>query len=224
MGSRTSTAAASAASRGRDERRHGLLGHGSLLTITSYANRTSVVLRGKWVLENLLGTPPPAPPPNVPPLEENDAGAAPTSLREKMEQHRSNPVCASCHVEMDQLGFALEHFDAIGRWRETDGGASIDAAIDWADQTIASPRAFREALAGRGAQFVQTVVEKLLTYALGRGVNYYDAPLVRQLVHDLERDDYRWSPLIHGITASMPFQMRRAAAAQQSIPAADDGG
>ena len=207
-----------------DERRHGLLGHGSLLTITSYANRTSVVLRGKWVLETLLGTPPPAPPPNVPPLEEHDAGAAPTSLREKMEQHRSNPVCASCHVEMDQLGFALEHFDAIGRWRETDGGASIDAAIDWADQTIASPRAFREALAGRGTQFVQTVVEKLLTYALGRGVNYYDAPLVRQLVHDLERDDYRWSSLIHGITASMPFQMRRASAAQQSIPAADDGG
>ena len=118
-----------------DDRRHGLLGHGSLLTITSYANRTSVVLRGKWVLENLLGTPPPAPPPNVPPLEENDGSGTPTSLREKMEQHRSNPVCASCHTEMDQLGFALEHFDAIGRWRDNDGGAAIDAAIDWADQT-----------------------------------------------------------------------------------------
>ena len=200
-----------------DDRRHGLLGHGSLLTITSYANRTSVVLRGKWVLENLLGTPPPAPPPNVPPLEENDGSGTPTSLREKMEQHRSNPVCASCHTEMDQLGFALEHFDAIGRWRDDDAGAAIDAAIDWADQAIATPRAFREALANRGAQFVQTVTEKLLTYALGRGVNYYDAPVVRQLVRGLEQDGYRWSSLIHGIVGSMPFQMRRAPAPEQSV-------
>ena len=206
-----------------DDRRHGLLGHGSLLTITSYANRTSVVLRGKWVLENLLGTPPPAPPPNVPPLEEGDAGGTPTSLREKMEQHRSNPVCASCHTEMDQLGFALEHFDAIGRWRETDGGAAIDATIEWADHTIAAPRAFREALAGRGTQFVQTVAEKLLTYALGRGVNYYDAPVVRQLVRDLEQDGYRWSSLIRGIVESMPFQQRRALAPEQPVPAADGG-
>ena len=206
-----------------DDRRHGLLGHGSLLTITSYANRTSVVLRGKWVLENLLGTPPPAPPPNVPPLDENDGSGTPTSLREKMEQHRSNPVCASCHTEMDQLGFALEHFDGIGRWRENDGGAAIDATIDWADQTIATPRAFREALAGRGTQFVQTVTEKLLTYALGRGVNYYDAPVVRQLVRDLERDGYRWTSLIRGIVDSMPFQMRRGHVPEQSVPAADGG-
>ena len=113
-----------------DDRRHGLLGHASLLTITPYANRTSVVLRGKWVLENLLGAPPPPPPPNVPPLEENDPAGEPTSLREKMEQHRSNPVCASCHAKIDPLGFALEHFDAIGQWRETDGGAVIDATID----------------------------------------------------------------------------------------------
>ena len=204
-----------------DDRRHGLLGQGSLLTITSYANRTSVVLRGKWVLENLLGTPPPAPPPNVPPLAENDGSGTPTSLREKMEQHRSNPVCASCHTEMDQLGFALEHFDGIGRWRENDGGAAIDATIDWADQTIATPRAFREALAGRGTQFVQTVTEKLLTYALGRGVNYYDAPVVRQLVRGLERDGYRWSSLIHGIVESMPFQMRRAPAPEQSVASLD---
>ncbi|MCY4598833.1 MAG: DUF1592 domain-containing protein [Acidobacteria bacterium] len=204
----------------RDDRRHGLLGHGSLLTITSYANRTSVVLRGKWVMENLLGTPPPAPPPNVPPLEENDSGGTPTSLREKMEQHRNNPVCASCHTEMDQLGFAMEHFDAIGRWRDTDGGAAIDATIDWADQTIGSPRAFREALTNRGTQFVQTVTEKLLTYALGRGVNYYDAPMVRQLVRDLERDGYRWSTLVRGIVESMPFRMRRVPEPDRSVPAA----
>ncbi len=204
-----------------DDRRHGLLGHGSLLTITSYANRTSVVLRGKWVLENLLGTPPPAPPPNVPPLEENDAVGTPTSLREKMEQHRSNPVCASCHTEMDRLGFAMEHFDAIGRWRESDGGAAINATIEWADRTIDSPRAFREALTSRGRQFVQTVTEKLLTYALGRGVNYYDAPTVRQLVRDLERNDHRWSSLLLGIVESVPFQMRRVPAGFGTTAAAD---
>ncbi len=204
-----------------DDRRHGLLGHGSLLTITSYANRTSVVLRGKWVLENLLGTPPPAPPPNVPPLEEGDEAGTPTSLREKMEQHRSNPVCASCHTEMDRLGFALEHFDAIGRWRQTDSGAAIDATIEWADRTIDSPRVFRETLANRGRQFVQTVTEKLLTYALGRGVNYYDAPTVRRLVRDLERSDHRWSALLLGIVESVPFQMRRVPPGVEATAAAD---
>ena len=153
-----------------DDRRHGLLGHASILTVTSYANRTSVVLRGKWVLENLLGAPPPPPPPNVPPLEENDPAAAPTSLREKMEQHRGNPVCASCHAKIDPLGFAMEHFDAVGRWRDTDGGASIDSTIVWNDQTIDSPRAFREALLGQGNEFLRTVAEKLLSYAIGRTI------------------------------------------------------
>ena len=192
-----------------DDRRHGLLGHASLLTITSYANRTSVVLRGKWVLENLLGAPPPPPPPNVPPLEEDAAGAAPTSLREKMEQHRRNPVCASCHTEMDQLGFAMEHFDAIGQWRETDSGAAIDATIEWAERRIDSPRAFREALAGKGQELVRTVAEKLLTYALGRGLTYHDAPTVRELVRALDASDYRWSALVQGIVESAPFRMRR---------------
>jgi hypothetical protein len=196
-----------------DDRRHGLLGHASLLTITSYANRTSVVLRGKWVLENLLGAPPPPPPPNVPPLQENDPAGEPTSLREKMEQHRSNPVCASCHAKIDPLGFAMEHFDAIGQWRETDRGAVINATIEWDGQTVASPRAFREALLGKGTEFVRTVVEKLLTYALGRGVTHADAPAVRQLVRELAADDYRWSALIQGIVESRPFQMRRAPAA-----------
>ena len=207
----------------RDDRRHGLLGHASLLTVTSYANRTSVVLRGKWVLETLLGAPPPPPPPNVPPLEEDEAGAAPTSLREKMEQHRRNPVCASCHTEMDQLGFAMEHFDAIGQWRETDRGAAIDATIDWADRTIDSPRAFREALVAKGDEFEKTVVEKLLTYAIGRGVDYYDAPTVRRIVRELDAADYRWSALIEGVVASLPFQMRRAAELPAAT-AADDAG
>ena len=192
-----------------DDRRHGLLGQASLLTVTSYANRTSVVLRGKWVLENMLGAPPPPPPPNVPPLAESDR-SNPTSLRERMEQHRSSPVCASCHTRMDPLGFAMEHFDAVGRWRETDGGAEINATIELDGQTIDSPRAFREALLDTGDEFVRTVTEKLLIYALGRGVDYYDAPTIRQIVRDLARDDYRWSALVTGIVASQPFQMRRA--------------
>ena len=208
-----------------DDRRHGLLGHASLLTVTSYANRTSVVLRGKWVLETLLGAPPPPPPPNVPPLEEDEAGAAPTSLREKMEQHRRNPVCATCHTEMDQLGFAMEHFDAIGQWRETDRGADIDATIEWAGRTIDSPRAFREALVDKGEEFERTVVEKLLTYALGRGTDYYDAPTIRGIVRDLAGSDYRWSAIIEGVVTSRPFQMRRGVhPADAAATAADDAG
>ena len=192
-----------------DDRRHGLLGHASLLTVTSYANRTSVVLRGKWVLENLLGAPPPPPPPNVPPLAESDR-RQPTSLRERMEQHRASPVCASCHARMDPLGFALEHFDAIGRWRENDGGAQINATITWKGDTVDSPRAFREALLASGDEFIRTVTEKLMTYALGRGVDYYDAPTIRRIVRDLARDDYRWSSLVLGVVGSESFQMRRA--------------
>ena len=192
-----------------DDRRHGLLGHASLLTVTSYANRTSVVLRGKWVLETLLGAPPPPPPPNVPPLEENDRGN-PTSLRERMEAHRNSPVCASCHIRMDPLGFTMEHFDAIGRWRETDGGAQIDSTITLAGKTIDTPRAFREALLSSGDEFVRTVAEKLLTYALGRGVDASDAPAVRRIVRQLKQDDLRWSSLVNAIVTSNQFQMRRA--------------
>ena len=192
-----------------DDRRHGLLGHASLLTVTSYANRTSVVVRGKWVLETLLGSPPPPPPANVPPLEESDAGN-PISLRERMEAHRANPVCATCHRRMDPLGFALEHFDAIGRWRETDGGTDIDSTIALSGETIDSPRAFREALLREGdGQFIKTVTEKLLTYALGRGVGYSDAPAIRQIVRDLALDDYRWSSLVRLVVASDTFQMQR---------------
>ena len=192
-----------------DPARGGLLGHGSVLTATSYADRTSVVLRGKWVLETLLGSPPPPPPANVPPLPENDGRREPASLRERMEQHRANPVCATCHVNMDPLGFALENFDAIGRWRESDEGAPIDAAITWRDTSIDSPRAFREALLRQGEdELLRTIAEKLLTYALGRGVNYLDAPTVRQIVRDAARDDHRWSSLVLGIVRSAPFQQR----------------
>jgi hypothetical protein len=193
-----------------DPARQGLLGHASILTVTSYAHRTSVVLRGKWVLENLLGTPPPPPPPNVPPLKENERGAKPTSLRERMEDHRKNPVCASCHSRMDPIGFALENFDAIGKWRTDDAGAAIDAKSTLADGTkIDSPKAFREVLLGLGDQFTSTVVEKLLSYALGRAVDYYDMPTVRQLIRDGAKENYRWSALLLDVIGSTPFQMRR---------------
>ena len=192
-----------------DERRHGLLGHGSVLTVTSYPNRTSPVLRGKWVLETLLGAPPPPPPPNVPSLEESSK-TAPTTVRERLEQHRQNPVCASCHSRMDPLGFALENFDAIGRWRDTDGGISIDATANLPDgSTVDGPVAFRNALIARHEEFVGNFTEKLLTYALGRGVEYFDAPAVRRVVRETAVDDYRWSDIVLGVVSSVPFQMRR---------------
>ena len=203
-----------------DPARHGLLGHGSILTVTSYADRTSVVLRGKWVLETLLGAPPPPPPPNVPPLKENDGKSKPASLRERMEQHRKSAVCASCHATMDPLGFALENFNAIGKWREDDDGAAINSAITLKGATIDSPQAFREALLRQGDEFIRTVTEKLLTYALGRGLDYTDAPTVRQLVRDASRDDYRWSSLVLGIVGSAPFQQRIVRPVEPQPPAA----
>jgi Protein of unknown function (DUF1592)/Protein of unknown function (DUF1588)/Protein of unknown function (DUF1585)/Protein of unknown function (DUF1595)/Protein of unknown function (DUF1587)/Cytochrome C oxidase, cbb3-type, subunit III len=205
-----------------DEDRFGLLGQASVLTITSYNDRTSVVRRGYWILDVLLGAPPPPPPPNVPPLKENDPRSKPTALRQRMEQHRNNAVCASCHSQMDPLGFALEHYDAVGRFRPTDGGAAIDSQITFHGATVNSPKAFREALLGQGDEVVRTVVEKLLTYALGRGLTYHDAPVVRQLVRTLRQNDYRWSSLLLGIIQSDPFQMRSmpestgAAASQDS--------
>ena len=203
-----------------DPARQGLLGHASILTVTSYADRTSVVLRGKWVLEALLGAPPPPPPPNVPPLKENDGKSKPASLRERMEQHRSNPVCAACHAQMDPLGFALENFDPTGRWRESDGGAAINAAITLDGVKIDGPQAFREALVtNRGPEFIRTVAEKLLTYALQRGLEPYDAPTVRQIVRDAARDDYRWSSVVLGIVTSLPFQQRRVSKPEERMPA-----
>ena len=192
-----------------DERRHGLLGQGSILTVTSRPNRTSPVLRGKWVLENLLGAPPPPPPPNVPPLEESSK-AKPTTVRERLEQHRKNPVCASCHARMDPLGFALENFDPIGRWRDMDGDIPIDATAELPDgTTIDGPVAFRHALLARHEEFVGNFTEKLMTYALGRGVDYYDAPTVRRIVRETAPDDYKWSDIVLGVVNSVSFQMRR---------------
>ena len=178
-------------------------------------------MRGKWVLEALLGSPPPPAPATVPPLDENDA-AAPTSLRERMEAHRNNPVCAAWHRRMDPLGFALEHFDAIGRWRDTDGGASIDSNIQLSGETISDPQAFREALLREGdGEFMKTVTEKMLQYALGRIVMHYDAPLIRKISRELEEEDYRWSALIHRVVASDPFQRQRMPTPGDEVVVAD---
>lgn len=194
-----------------DERRRGLLGHGSILTVTSLATRTSPVVRGKWVLENVLGTPPPPPPPDVPELPEVETSDAVTSMRERMEAHRANPVCASCHTRMDPIGFALEHFDAVGRWRDDEGETPIDSSGVLPDGTAFSGLpALRDVLFGRRTEFVTTVTEKLLTYALGRGVEYYDRPAIRSIVSSAEANDYRWSSLILEVVRSQPFQMRRS--------------
>jgi len=196
------------------ETRGGLLGHGSILTVTSYANRTSPVTRGKWILENVLGAPPPPPPAFVPGLrEKNDEGAV-LSMRQQMEQHRANPVCASCHKVMDPLGFALENYDAIGRWRTVDAasGSPIDSTGALPDgTTFEGPVELRMTLSQkRQDDFVMTVVEKLLTYALGRGIEYTDLPAIRSIMKDTESDDYRFSSLIMAVANSKPFQMRRA--------------
>ena len=193
--------------------RRGLLGHGSILAATAYPTRTSPVLRGKWVLENLLGTPPPLPPPDVPSLAETTGEGRPLSMREAMEQHRANPVCASCHRLMDPPGFALEEFDAVGRYRtRNEAGAPLDASGVLPDGTAFDGAAgLRGALLQRPDLFVTTLTEKLLTYALGRGIEPYDAPAIRAIVRDAARDDHRFSSIVLGIVGSMPFQMRRSA-------------
>ena len=195
-----------------DDRRRGLLGQGSILTVTSLATRTSPVVRGKWILENLLGTPPPPPPPDVPELEEQAESGEATSLRARLEAHRANPVCSGCHSRMDPLGFALENFDAVGQWRDADaGGAPIDTAGVLPDgAAFDGLPELRDILHGRRDEFVATVTEKLLTYALGRGVEHYDRPAIRAIVREAAADDHRWSSIILGITRSLPFQLRRS--------------
>jgi hypothetical protein len=195
------------------ERRNGLLGHASLMTVTSFPNRTSPVVRGKWLLENLLGFEPPAPPPDVPDLPETSRGELPRSMRERMEQHRRNPACASCHAVMDPLGFALEQYDAIGRWRTTEGGVPVDSTGAMPDgRPISGPGGLRDLMLGpRQGEFVRTVTEKLLTYAIGRGVEPFDKPAVRRIVREASAADYRWSSIILGITKSDAFQMRMPA-------------
>ena len=195
-----------------DEHRKGLLSQGSILTVTSYANRTSPVLRGKWLLENMLGTPPPPPPPDVPALKDRGEDGEALSVRERMEQHRADPACASCHEVMDPLGFALENFDGIGGWRTTsEANTPIDASGVLPDGTrFEGPVGLRDLLVSRRQQFVTTVTERLLTYALGRGVENYDDPAVRKIVQEAAPSDYRWSSIIMGIVRSVPFQMRRS--------------
>jgi hypothetical protein len=190
----------------------GLLSHGSVMTVTSYPNRTSPVLRGKWVLENLLGAPPPEPPPNVPTLEETNEEGKPLSMRQAMTQHRENPACAVCHTAMDPIGFSLENFDAVGGWRDlSEAGTPIDASGTLPDgASFTGPTGLRDLLLDRSDDFVGTVTEKLMGYALGRGLEYYDAPTVRQIVRDAAGVDYRWSSIILGIVKSSAFQMRRS--------------
>jgi hypothetical protein len=205
-----------------DPNRWGLLGKGGVLMTTSYANRTAPVIRGAWILENILGTPPAAPPPDVEGFKENKDGEKAKSVREIMEQHRSKSTCNACHGIMDPLGFALENFDAIGEWRAQDrwAGTPIDASGQLIDGTkIAGPVDLRNALMRRPAQFAQTVTEKLMTYALGRSVESYDMPAVRAIVRDAARDNYRFSSIVKGIVRSAPFQMRKTAEDVEKVSA-----
>lgn len=194
-----------------DPNRGGLLGQGSILTVTSYPNRTSVVQRGKWVLENLLGAPPPPPPPDVPDLKPHGKDGRLLSMREQMDMHRANPICASCHSRMDPIGFALENYDAVGRWRTKDAGHLIDATGKLPNGTkFSGPGELKKLLlTGHRDEFVATVTEKLLTYALGRGLEAYDNPTVRTIMRETAQDNYRLPALISAIVKSTPFQMRR---------------
>ena len=192
-----------------DDARRGLLGKGGVLMVTSHVDRTSPVVRGKWLLENILGTPPPPPPANVPPLKEAEPGQKPPTMRAQMEEHRRNALCANCHKLMDPIGFALENFDAVGTWRTSDGGSPIDASGMLADGTkVDGVVTLREALLQRPSVFVGTLTEKLLTYALGRGLNYEDMPVVRSIDREGADQGYRFSSIILGIVKSVPFQMR----------------
>ena len=195
----------------QQEERRGLLGQGSILTVTSYPNRTSPVLRGKWILENVLGTPAPTPPPNVPALTENEAGQEAQSLRARMEAHRRNPTCASCHRVMDPLGFALENFDGVGEWRVKEPGGQVDPVGQLADGSpVDGPSGLRNAVMKHPELFVRTVTGKLMTYGLGRGLDSADMPLVRSIAREAGSQNYKWSAVVLGIVRSAPFQMKGA--------------
>ncbi|HEX6992721.1 MAG TPA: DUF1592 domain-containing protein [Gammaproteobacteria bacterium] len=196
----------------RDPNRFGLLGKGGILMATSYPNRTAPVLRGAWILERLIGTPPSPPPPNVEAFPETQEGEQPKTVRERLEAHRENPACNGCHGVMDPLGFALENFDAIGKWRtrDRDAGEPIDASGRLADGTVVDgPGELRDALLARPESFVQTLTEKLMIFALGRGLEYYDMPTVRRIVREAAAEDYRFSALLTGIVTSDPFRLAR---------------
>jgi len=192
-----------------DDARRGLLGQGSFLLVTSVANRTSPVSRGKWVLENLLGVPAPLPPPNVPSIDEGSDITSIKSLRQRMEKHRQQPTCAACHKIMDPIGFSLENFDLIGRWRTSEGGTPIDATSQMVDGTpLDGPASLRRALLARSDVFVRTMTGKLMTYATGRALRYYDMPAVRAVANDAAKNDNKFSTLVLGIVRSDPFQKR----------------
>jgi len=198
--------------------RGGVLSQGSVLAVSSYPTRTSVVLRGKYVLQNILGAPPPPPPPDVPALDERAVSSS-ASLRQQMEAHRSNAVCASCHARMDPLGFGLESYDAIGRWRTEDGGQPVDASgVLPNGETFQSPAELRRILKRRLPDFARCLTEKMLTYALGRGLQPYDKPTVREIQGQLAASGYAFQTLVYGVVHSLPFRSRRVedvAAAQQ---------
>jgi hypothetical protein len=196
--------------------RGGLLGQGSVLTITSYSTRTSPVLRGKWVLENLLSAAPPPPPADVPALKTETAPGKPLTLRDAMIQHRAAPACASCHARMDPIGFAMENFDAVGRWRERDGEQTIDASGVFPEGTkFEGIPGLKRVLLGQPEQFVGTVAERLLMYAVGRNLQYYDAPTVRAVMHEAAPAKYTLTSLVLGVVKSRPFQMREAGSDSQ---------
>jgi hypothetical protein len=201
-----------------NSKRGGVLTQASVLSVSSYATRTSPVLRGKWILDNILGTPPPDPPPDVPNLDEEKIGSE-MSVRQQMEAHRKNPTCSSCHRRMDPLGFGLENFDAIGAWRTVDGKFPIDATGRLPDgREFEGPDQLREILKGDREAFTRTIASKLMTYALGRGLERYDRHAVKTIAAKVAANDYRFSSLVMEIVQSRPFQMRRGKVAENGVP------
>jgi hypothetical protein len=197
--------------------RGGVLSHGSVLAVSSYPTRTSVVIRGKYILQNILGAPPPPPPPDVPTLDEQAVSSS-ASLRQQMETHRENSVCASCHARMDPLGFGLENYDAVGRWRTEDGGAPVDSSgVLPSGESFSTPAEMRRILKGMQPDFARCLTEKMLTYALGRGLQRYDKPTVRAITQRLAGSGYGLQTLVHEIVRSLPFRSRRA---EGDVPAA----
>jgi hypothetical protein len=194
--------------------RSGVLTQGSVLTVSSYATRTSPVLRGKWVLENFLNAPPPPPPPDVPSLNDAAVGSS-VSLRQQLEQHRANPVCASCHTRMDPLGFGLENYDAVGSWRDKDGNVAIDSSGALPDgRTFRGTEGLKAILRSDREAYANGMTSKLLTYALGRGIESYDRPVISEIVQRLPATEYRLSSLVLEIVKSFPFQMQRGGGVQ----------
>jgi hypothetical protein len=199
------------------DQRGGVLSQGSVLAVSSYPTRTSVVIRGKYVLQNILGTPPPPPPPNVPPLDESAVGTS-ASLRQQMEAHRANAICASCHSRMDPLGFGLENYDAVGKWRTTDGKFPVDSSGVLPDgHSFSTPAEMRQVLAGMLPQFTHTLTQKMLTYALGRGIQRYDRTTVQDISSRVEASGYGFQTLVMEVVHSLPFQSRRGEGVPQTL-------